>query len=202
MDVSCPNPPFSASPSRQLEYQLGRFAARSALRILGSDATWLERDPYTRRPLWPKGFVGSLTHTQEHALAFVAPRPPYHGVGVDLEATSRQIDPRIAKHVCTPSELAELHSLPSCDFNLRLLSIFSAKESLYKCFSPQLPQETLRFQDVSILWSENQWSAEWLRTIKPWIHEGMKVPGLWEIQAQWLLTATWWPALENKGSSS
>ena len=76
------------------------------------------------------------------------------GIGIDLESLSRVVDFNIRRHVCVDKEREFLESLPTEQANRYLRIIFSAKESIFKCFFP-ISQTYLYFQDAEIIIDEN-----------------------------------------------
>ena len=62
-----------AVPKRINEFAAGRACARRALATFGMPGAVLLAAP-DRQPLWPTGFVGSITHTAGFCAAAVAPR--------------------------------------------------------------------------------------------------------------------------------
>ena len=181
---------FGLSKKRNHEFLLGRLAIKDALGSLGNVPAWIERDPLTKAPNWPKGIAGSLSHSSGLALAVVSDSPPILGLGVDLEKANRTIDPKIERHICTQDESEDLHSLHSENFAIRLLLTFSAKESLYKCFYGKIPRNLLRFKNVSLKWESNTWTADWKFPCKrKYLME--KIIGYWGIDQNWLWTICW-----------
>ena len=181
---------FGLSEKRNQEFLLGRLAIIEALGSLGNVPAWIERDPLTKVPVWPKGITGSLSHSSGLALAVVSHSPPILGLGVDLEKANRTIDPRIERHICTQDESKDLHSLHSENHAIRLLLTFSAKESLYKCFYGKIPRNFLRFKNVSLKWESNTWTANWKFPYeRKYLME--KIIGYWGIDQNWLWTICW-----------
>ena len=181
---------FGLSKKRNHEFLLGRLAIKDALGSLGNVPAWIERDPLTKAPNWPKGIAGSLSHSSGLALAVVSDSPPILGLGVDIEKANRTIDPKIERHICTQDESEDLHSLHSENFAIRLLLTFSAKESLYKCFYGKIPRNLLRFKNVSLKWESNTWTADWKFPHKrKYLME--KIIGYWGIDQNWLWTICW-----------
>ncbi|HEX9169187.1 MAG TPA: 4'-phosphopantetheinyl transferase superfamily protein [Roseiarcus sp.] len=81
-------------------------------------------------PLWPPGFVGSLTHDREYAAAAVAPTPSILGVGIDIEPPL-PLPEELLDRIATPDERKQLKGdLVSA----RLL--FCMKEAVYKATNP------------------------------------------------------------------
>jgi len=142
-----------AAPRRVLEFTLGRGCARAALTALAPEraaelaATPIGRED-TRRPRWPAGFVGSITHHRGHALAAVARAADYLGVGVDLEAV-RAPSPALVRRILRREERAAWQDLPPETRDLAFTRLFSAKESLFKALYPHTGVY-LGFQDAAI----------------------------------------------------
>lgn len=133
------------SSRRLQEFSAGRAQARAVLRALGlaSPVVPVGAD---RAPLWPHGFVGSISHAGEIALAAAAPCTVVRAIGVDLEP-SLPLDDELLGRVCRPEELARLEASPRLLHQAKL--IFSAKESVYKCVAPQMGL-FLDFSDLEI----------------------------------------------------
>lgn len=146
-----------AGSARLAAFSSGRHAARVALRALG-----VPDQPVTRRdrvPVWPEGVVGSISHSRSLAVALVARRRRYQGVGVDLETRGR-VTPRIAQRVLTTSERA---NLPDVAWRTAL---FSAKESVYKAVNP-IAGEHLAFADVEIALADAAGRVFAARAVRP-----------------------------------
>jgi 4'-phosphopantetheinyl transferase EntD len=181
---------FGLSQNRNQEYLLGRLAIKDALGSLGNVPAWIERDPLTKAPVWPKGIAGSLSHSSGLALAVVGDSPPILGLGVDLEKANRTIDLGIERHICTQDESDELRSLHLENHAIRLLLTFSAKESLYKCFFGKIPRDLLRFKNVSLKWEASKWTAHWkFPSEKKYSME--TTIGYWGMDQNWLWTICW-----------
>jgi 4'-phosphopantetheinyl transferase EntD len=136
-----------AVPKRIREFAAGRLCARRALHQFGIDdfAVAVGAD---REPLWPAGYVGSITHTDGLCAAVVAEQARYFGLGIDVErqgAVGRPLWPSI----CGPVEAAWLDSLPEARAIDLATLIFAAKEAFYKAQFP-LVRERLHFHDVAI----------------------------------------------------
>ncbi|MET0548659.1 MAG: 4'-phosphopantetheinyl transferase superfamily protein [Xanthomonas sp.] len=130
-------PPPSIARSvrkRQAEYLAGRRAALAALRAAGSTATDLPIGA-DRAPVWPAGFLGSLSHTDGVAVAIALPASAgARGIGLDVErvAAADQIEAirSVALDACDCAALAGLAHVRGWPYALTLG--FSAKESFYK----------------------------------------------------------------------
>jgi enterobactin synthetase component D len=148
-DLGTPLPPdlIRAVAARQAGFVAGRYAALQALKACGCDAPGrLERLP-NRAPSWPRGFLGSITHTSDFASAVVAHSGQLTALGHDCEnllsdKTALEIQNRILgseeirKHPASGLQLGQYTGL-----------IFSAKESLYKALMP-IVQKGFYFQDA------------------------------------------------------
>lgn len=132
--------------NRLQEFSAGRAHARTALQELGlrSPVVPVGAD---RAPLWPEGFVGSISHAGDLVLAVAARCTVVGAIGVDLEP-SLPLDLELLSRICRSEELARLQASTTPLHQAKL--IFSAKESVYKCVSP-LMGTFLEFSDVEIL---------------------------------------------------
>jgi 4'-phosphopantetheinyl transferase EntD len=144
-----------AVPKRIAEFAAGRACARAALAEFGVREFTLCAAP-DRQPLWPEGFIGSITHTAGFCAAAVARRTSMLAVGLDTEivgAPTRDIWPTISRS----EELAWVQSLPAGDQPAAVTLLFAAKEALYKCQYP-LVGEWLDFHDLRVeagAWGES-----------------------------------------------
>jgi 4'-phosphopantetheinyl transferase EntD len=140
--------------SRAREFAAGRVCARRALREFGVDHVALLVGEQ-REPLWPAGFVGSITHTTGLCAAAVAERRRYAGIGLDVEIAGR-VKPELWPKVCVAEEAAWIASLPESERAAAATLIFAAKEAFYKAQFP-LVREWVYFHDVCI--EVGEWSA-------------------------------------------
>jgi len=97
---------------------------------------------------WPTGILGSLSHTNEWAVAAVAVRDrcQAQSIGVDLERI-KPLDEGVIKLIATPVEREELQA--SSPPLWHAIALFSLKESLYKCLARDFGQ-FIGFHDVQI----------------------------------------------------
>ncbi len=138
-----------AVPKRQYQFALGRIAARTALAQLAIPPQPILQGE-CREPLWPDGIVGSISHTGDIALASVAFRSEYDGIGLDIEEIVPSITWNLAKRISNHQEFAWLNEDPQQKIS-RFFTLFSAKESVFKAFFPQY-KVFLEFQDVLLCW--------------------------------------------------
>ncbi len=113
------------------EFAAGRLCARQALARFGVQDFPL-RVGEDRRPLWPEGFVGSITHTHGFYGAVVARAAELRSIGVDAELVGR-VGRHLWPKICSPGEIAWLERLDEIGQAQLGALIFSAKEAFYKC---------------------------------------------------------------------
>ncbi|MEU6055335.1 4'-phosphopantetheinyl transferase superfamily protein [Streptomyces xanthochromogenes] len=117
---------------RRDDFLLGRTAAARAMAGLGAAGPVLRSG---RRPRFPAGVRGSISHTGHWGAALATRHPEVLRVGVDIERTGR-LSAGAAALVCCP---AELEWAAEEDTPLRLTVLFSAKEAAYKALEPYHP---------------------------------------------------------------
>jgi 4'-phosphopantetheinyl transferase EntD len=138
------------------QFAAGRVCARLLLHEFGIDNFPIEVGK-DRQPLWPEALVGSITHTTGFCAAVAARKTSLNSVGIDTEIAG-SVKPKLWRSICTPTETAWLHSLPTPEQLAAATLIFSAKEAFYKC-QFTVTQERLGFHDVSVelpAWDEKR----------------------------------------------
>lgn len=118
---------------RQAEFLAGRLCARSILEVHGHIGHTVGTGMY-REPQWPRGIIGSITHSSYYAAAAACPDTHVMGVGIDIESiiSQDQLHDIITLILCA-DELAYLRSLGHEMDIARLLTLsFSAKECFFK----------------------------------------------------------------------
>ncbi|MET9610793.1 4'-phosphopantetheinyl transferase superfamily protein [Streptomyces sp. NPDC006512] len=120
-------------PLRRGTFLAGRCAARRALRHAGLPVTGIRYLAGGRRPAFPEGSVGSLSHSGGLAVAVVADARRYRALGCDLEL--RPLPLETARLVLGPAERDWLDLAPGPGpAEGRLLALFSVKEAAFKAF--------------------------------------------------------------------
>lgn len=123
-----------AVPLRRREFIAGRTAARRAL--AGLDIAPCPIPVGTdRTPVWPRGVVGSISHSPALVLAAVAREREITALGIDAEAVAR-LEPEIIDAVCTEEDRRFLAGGRGRLAETGPLLVFSAKEAFYKAFYP------------------------------------------------------------------
>lgn len=148
--VRCGVPMINAVAKRQAEFLAGRICAREALeRLTGAGSVPASGED--RAPQWPKGTVGSITHSGDYAAAIVGSLQNWRGLGLDAESLiPEQRAQRLAGEILTPAELDRLGPLNAAEQALRITLTFSAKESLFKALYPQVLKR-FWFHDAELL---------------------------------------------------
>src|SRR5215813_4933840 len=119
-----------------------RIAARELLAQLGQPQRSVPKSD-TGMPVWPEGIVGSLAHDAQVAIATVARRRDFSGLGVDIEP-AQPLDADLLDLVTTEGERRSIAVDP---YHGRLL--FVIKEAVYKAVYP-LDRVFLNHHDVEV----------------------------------------------------
>lgn len=153
---------------RKYQFYAGRIAAKAALEqaqgvqkyesqfvaeagLVGVDG---------RRPKWPEGTVGSISHCKDWAVAIVnLARVELKSLGVDIENLNRPYSSRLPDRILHPQEQSlwqtELQQDPQF-----LLRLACCKEAVYKCWN-QATHQPLFWQQIQVLeLTTNQFSAQ------------------------------------------
>lgn len=136
-----------AIAKRAGEFAAGRLCARLALERIGvrDFPLLMEED---RRPRWPDGVVGSITHTHGYYAAVVTRRETLRAIGVDAEVVGR-VGRHLWPKICTGRESAWLEAQPEGEQARLGALVFSAKEAFYKC-QYELTRAWVGFHDVEL----------------------------------------------------
>lgn len=172
-----------AVPSRRTEFITGRWLARRALTQLGLqvEAIAVGAD---RAPVWPRGVVGSITHTRRLCAVAVARGDRFAAIGLDAEPVEA-LSPQVLDEVTRPSERQWLVTLPEAERGETARLVFAIKECVYKTQYP-IARRFLDFADVELTTpiGEGTWTASILRPDAP-----TQLSGRWaRAQGHWLST--------------
>lgn len=138
-----------AVEARRREFLTGRSCARRALARFGVPAIPILAGP-NREPLWPSGFVGSITHCSGYRAAAVARQQEVLAVGIDAEL-HEQLPSGLLQHVALTDEIEWLENEKDGVHWDRVL--FSAKECVYKAWFA-LAKTWLGFEDACIVFNK------------------------------------------------
>lgn len=146
-----------AVAKRRNEFAAGRSAARLALGCLGQQPVAIPRKT-DRQPLWPEGFVGSISHSGRFAAAIAGYGTEFAGLGLDIEGAAPLSD-GVRRHVLTPEERDRFDASPRAGAAPRCKLSFIAKEALFKAVYP-ITGRFFGFQDARIdVDPDGTWSA-------------------------------------------
>ncbi len=143
-----------AVPKRRREFITARHCAREALTQLGVDAGPILRGD-KGEPLWPRGIVGSITHTDGYRAAIAAHAMAVRSVGIDSEP-HETLPEGVLEHTSIAAERDVLSTRPQGLHWDRLL--FCAKETTYKAWFP-LTHRWLGFEDAHIVFEQTAGDA-------------------------------------------
>lgn len=185
-----------AVPKRVNEFAAGRVCARSALAELGVPDVALH-PAGDRQPIWPIGFIGSITHTTGLCAAAVAARRDIIALGLDSEVIGAPT-PEIWPSICGPEELCRVELLPVGERPAAVTLLFAAKEAFYKCQYP-LTGEWLDFHDLCIAvkdWgrASGSFAASAAREIQFARHAALPIAGRYAFHEQFVSAGICVPA--------
>ena len=167
--ITLPNKLQGAVTKRKAEFIAGRYCAKTAIQRLPLQQSPLQQSPLQepplhqassqfsaigigekRQPLWPRGIVGSITHSHGFAAAAVADTTSARSLGIDSEyMINEKTASNIACHILREEEnYCDNQQLVDNDIAYLTL-IFSAKESIFKCLHP-LVHQYFDFKDATI----------------------------------------------------
>jgi len=133
--------------NREKEFAAGRHCAQNAL-SRWNEAREIGRAE-DRTPIWPTGYVGSISHSANWVWAAAAKSASIHTVGVDTEVIVDE------KTRTTTEDLIgsrkDWDSLKGLEFQseTEFTVLFSAKEAFYKCWYP-IAKQFFDFKDVKV----------------------------------------------------
>lgn len=169
--------------ARQIEFRTGRYCARNALRQLGVPSLPIPVGP-NREPIWPSGYIGSITHCSGYCAAAVAREDCLYSLGIDAEPCER-LPHDIADRVITANEYRAFQAFA---FNKDVLGklVFSAKESIFKAWFP-VTGLWLDFLDVEVQINQSlsAFSAHLIQAPE----QGLSITGRFRITQDVILTA-------------
>lgn len=119
---------------RLAEFAAGRRALRAAMAELGVREQAVPQGP-DRAPVWPRGLVGSISHTDTICIAVLAHAPRHAALALDIEEDA-DLPTEILSEICTRDERSWLSVQPPEIRGSLARLIFSAKECAYKLQYP------------------------------------------------------------------
>jgi len=174
-----------ASARRKREFMVGRVLARKLLAeldirnhdlLIGND----------RAPEWPKGVLGSITHSDRICGVIVAHlSPELQGIGLDVEP-AEPLEQDLWDLLCTAKETRWLASLPAKERGLMARLLFSAKEAVYKS-QYRTTRRFLEFEDVELEVDQSTGTFE-ARLLAPGMKSDCRPTGGWRISEGFLVS--------------
>jgi enterobactin synthetase component D len=135
LGILCPEQVRPAVRKRKAEYLAGRYLCRILLGERGLPT--LVANGSHRQPLWPAGWIGSVTHTYDTAVCCLASQAAVNILGIDVE---RWLDADAAASIAPGivNRDEEARFVGPWPYREALTLAFSAKESLFKAVFPQV----------------------------------------------------------------
>lgn len=131
---------------RKAEFGDARWCAHQALSELGATGPVLRGE--RGMPLFPDGFVGSITHTQGFRAAVAAPYSSVRSIGIDAEPADA-LPEGVFDAIARASEVPQMSKLVAAGVTCPDRLLFCAKEATYKSWFP-LTQRWLDFDQAEI----------------------------------------------------
>lgn len=125
----------NAVAKRRAEYLASRYCGQILLEQTQAASTVI--GTHDRVPQWPAGWRGSISHSDRYALVAIAPESAGLMPGIDIEQWQPEIMLETANMFASPDEQKLLSAL-TLPYPQALLTLFSAKESLYKSQWPEV----------------------------------------------------------------
>jgi 4'-phosphopantetheinyl transferase EntD len=189
-----------AVAKRRREFAAGRLLARRLMGRLGVPESFALVNGEDRAPLWPKGIVGSITHTSTWAAVAVARAGEVVSLGCDLEH-DEPLDEGILRRICVAREREWIASLARERRGRLAMLLFSAKEAAYKA-QYRLTRRILDFSDFAVDFDDEcgTFRAEFQADIEPW-RRGDVVRGRWHTASGLIATGVTIRADDTKARS-
>lgn len=124
---------------RRAEFFAGRYCAQQSLISLIGNPSVIHIGPH-RNPLWPAPVTGSISHTNNHAIAATALKSHARGIGIDIQD---EIDSgtyaSIKAQIVFGEEVELIEQYRQAAMQLLMFSLmFSVKESFFKAAFPEV----------------------------------------------------------------
>ena len=177
-----------AGEKRRREFATGRLLARQVLAEFGQDCCEVPAG-HDRAPIWPEGFVGSISHTDSLcAVAVAQSSSGIAGIGLDIEE-ARPLPSELRDEIMDHQERERLPFVDVNGVDLAAMILFSAKEAAYKC-QYRLSEQFLEFSDlsVSVRLEDNTFAARFNRSVGPFAIDDC-LEGRWQIVDGHIATA-------------
>lgn len=181
--IHCPPAIAGAVPSRQAEYLAGRWLSQQLWARRNLAPVQIYSGAH-RQPIWPRGWIGSISHTATAAVSCLARSCDVGLLGLDLEIW---LAPEVANKIsATIVDRQEARYLAmQGPFEQMLTLAFSAKESLFKAVYPQVGRyfdfDAARL--VEMHWPSGRLALTVTQDLSPSIKAGTLLEGYFQIWA-------------------
>lgn len=139
LGIHCPERLTSAVIKRRAEFLAGRALSQACLSLLNRSPVEIATGP-NREPIWPKGIVGSITHSKGRCAAILSKNADLL-IGVDIEEVANGSALDSIFHVTLqPDETDLIQTQDALTTDMLATLVFSAKETLYKALFPIVQQ--------------------------------------------------------------
>lgn len=171
LGIAMPSELQKANRKRKVQFCFGRYAAKLALMECGFTEPFEIIKHANGSPLWPDGFNGSLTHSDNFAACVVTKDPEVLALGIDAEPfIADKVLPHIKKIVALQQETDLGISLNTTLSKTQFYTLlFSAKESIFKCLNG-ITGSFIEFKDLAIIDvspARGEFTFELMRDISP-----------------------------------
>ncbi|MDO3384323.1 4'-phosphopantetheinyl transferase superfamily protein [Gilvimarinus sp. SDUM040013] len=127
----------SAVFKRQAEFLAGRYCARRSLSLAG-ECSGKVGVASNRQPLWPDGYIGSISHNDSSSVAIASKKQICSYLGVDIEKTlNEETIEEIQSLILDFDEIGVIRHI-NLSFVVAFSVCFSSKESIFKAFFPKV----------------------------------------------------------------
>lgn len=140
------------STNRLKEFFTGRALAKKGLKAWGCENLQVLRGP-DGEPLWPDGFIGSISHCKSVVGAAIGKSDQIKSIGIDIEKIGK-VKKDIWNSVFTENEQCFVNKLNPGEQLKYTVLYFSLKEAFYKMQYP-LTKEKMWFTDVEFTFKNN-----------------------------------------------
>ncbi len=161
---------IKANKYRKAEFLSGYFLSKYVLNEAGCDVSEITVE--NRLPVWPNGYIGSISQCKDLVAVAVCETHLYLSTGLNVESVfTQEVATEMSFSVLDPLEKALL-SAAGFDFPTMTSLAYSAKESLFKCLY-QIKKTKSTFLDYRINYidSEKQ-TIEFKSDVNTYVYEG------------------------------
>lgn len=139
----------NAVKKRKAEFLAGRYCANKVLEAHAIHNFVVNTGEH-RSPQWPDNIYGTISHTNDHAVAVACRKVHYAGIGIDIEELiSTETLENIHSQIIYRDELFLIRN-SSSEKNFLFTLIFSIKESFFKAAYP-LVKKYFSFDAITVL---------------------------------------------------